>query len=53
MFTRDSAEAVDEALDVLIDRLSDLRADLRSGEAVHRIFTEAARWRAELMKDQH
>jgi len=48
-----NAEAVGEALDLLIDRLSDLRADLRSGEAVHRIFTEAARWRAELMKDHH
>ncbi len=44
-----NAEAVGEALDVLIDRLSDLRADLRRGEAVTRIFTEAARWRAELM----
>ena len=42
-------KAVGEALDVLIDRLSDLRADLRSGEAVTRIFTEAARWRAELI----
>jgi prephenate dehydrogenase len=44
-----NADAIAEALDVLIDRLSDLRADLRSGEAVNRIFTEAARWRAELM----
>lgn len=48
-----NAEAVGEALDVLIDRLSDLRADLRSGDAVTRVFTEAARWRAELMKDRH
>ena len=48
-----NAEAVAEALDVLIDRLSDLRSDLRSGEAVTRVFTEAARWRAELMKQQH
>ena len=44
-----NADAIGEALDVLIDRLSDLRADLRSGEAVNRIFTEAARWRTELM----
>jgi len=44
-----NAQAVGEALDVLIDRLSDLRADLQSGEAVTRVFTEAARWRAELM----
>jgi prephenate dehydrogenase len=48
-----NAEPIAQALDVLIDRLSDLRADLRSGEAVTRIFTEAARWRAELMKGQH
>lgn len=47
-----NAESIGEALDVLIDRLSDLRADLRSGEAVTRIFTEAARWRAEL-KEHH
>jgi prephenate dehydrogenase len=44
-----NADAVGEALDVLIARLSELRADLRGGEAVTRIFTEAARWRAELM----
>jgi prephenate dehydrogenase len=44
-----NADVIGEALDVLIDRLSDLRADLRSGEAVTRVFTEAARWRAELM----
>ena len=44
-----NADAIAEALDVLIDRLSGLRADLRSGDAVNRIFTEAARWRAELM----
>lgn len=44
-----NADAVGEALDVLIARLTELRADLRGGEAVERIFTEAARWRAELM----
>ena len=44
-----NADAVGEALDVLIARLTELRADLRGGETVERIFTEAARWRAELM----
>ena len=44
-----NADAVGEALDELIARLSELRADLRSGDAVSRIFTAAARWRAELM----
>jgi prephenate dehydrogenase len=47
-----NADAVGEALDVLIARLSELRADLRSGEAVDRIFTEAARWRTELMSSR-
>jgi prephenate dehydrogenase len=44
-----NADAVGDALDKLIARLSELRADLRGGDAVNRIFTEAARWRAELM----
>jgi prephenate dehydrogenase len=44
-----NADALGDALDALIARLSELRADLRAGEAVSRIFTEAARWRAELM----
>ena len=44
-----NADAVGDALDVLIARLSELRADLRGGDSVSRIFTEAARWRAELM----
>ena len=44
-----NADAVGDALDELIARLSELRADLRGGDAVNRIFTEAARWRAELM----
>ena len=44
-----NADAVGEALDVLIARLTELRADLRGGETIQRIFTEAARWRAELM----
>jgi len=44
-----NADSLTDALDALIARLSELRADLRSGEAVTRIFTEAARWRVELM----
>jgi prephenate dehydrogenase len=44
-----NADAVGDALDELIARLSELRADLRGGDAVNRIFTEAARWRSELM----
>jgi prephenate dehydrogenase len=44
-----NADAVAEALDQLIARLSELRADLRGGDAVGRVFAEAARWRAELM----
>jgi prephenate dehydrogenase len=44
-----NADAVAEALDQLIARLTELRADLRGGDAVSRVFAEAARWRAELM----
>jgi prephenate dehydrogenase len=44
-----NADAVGAALDVLIARLTELRGDLRGGEAVNRVFTEAARWRAALM----
>ena len=44
-----NADAVAEALDRLIARLSELRADLRGGDALERVFAEAARWRAELM----
>lgn len=45
-----NAEAVGEALDRLIARLSELRGDLSRGDAVEKIFRDAARWRAELMK---
>jgi prephenate dehydrogenase len=44
-----NADAVAEALDQLIARLTELRADLRGGDAVSRVFAEAAKWRAELM----
>lgn len=45
-----NADALGDALDALIARLTELRADLRGGDAVDRVFTEASRWRAELMK---
>jgi prephenate dehydrogenase len=47
-----NADAVADALDQLIARLSELRADLRTGDAVNRVFAEAARWRAELMSSR-
>ena len=47
-----NADALGDALDALIARLSELRADLRGGNAVDRIFTQAARWRAELMRER-
>src|SRR4051812_21384998 len=48
-----NADAIGDALDCLIQRLTRLRGDLRRGEAVEKIFTAAAKWRAELMKDNH
>lgn len=45
-----NADAIGEALDGLIARLTELRGDLSRGDAVDRIFQDAARWRAELMK---
>jgi prephenate dehydrogenase len=48
-----NADAIDDALDCLIQRLTQLRGDLRRGEVVEAIFAGAARWRAELMKDNH
>jgi len=48
-----NADAIGDALDCLISRLTQLRGDLRHGEAVEAIFSAAARWRAELMKDNH
>lgn len=45
-----NADVMGEALDRLIARLTELRGDLSRGEAVERIFQDAARWRAELMK---
>jgi prephenate dehydrogenase len=48
-----NADAVGEALDSLIARLTQLRGDLRRGETIEAIFSAAAKWRAELMKDNH
>ena len=45
-----NADAIGDALDALIARLTELRADLHGGNAIDRIFDDAARWRAELMK---
>ena len=48
-----NADAIEDALDCLIQRLTQLRGDLRRGDAVEAIFAAAAKWRAELMKDNH
>lgn len=45
-----NADELGHALDLLIERLTKLRADLQRGDAIEEIFTEAGRWRAELMK---
>ena len=47
-----NADDIGPALDALIARLSELRADLQSGRVVDEVFDDAARWRAELMKDR-
>jgi prephenate dehydrogenase len=46
-------DAIGAALDCLIQRLTQLRGDLHRGDAVDAIFSAAAKWRAELMKDNH
>jgi prephenate dehydrogenase len=48
-----NADSIGNALDCLIQRLTQLRGDLRRGDAVEQIFSAAAKWRAELMKDNH
>ena len=45
-----NADVVEGALEALIARLTELRADLRAGAVIHRVFEDAAHWRAELMK---
>lgn len=48
-----NADAIGEALDCLIERLTQLRGGLATGDAIDTIFTAAAKWRAELIKDNH
>ena len=48
-----NADAIGDALDCLIARLTQLRGDLRHGDAIEAIFAAAAKWRTELMKDNH
>jgi len=48
-----NAGAIGEALDCLIQRLTQLRGDLKRGDAIEEIFTAAAQWRSELIKDNH
>jgi prephenate dehydrogenase len=45
-----NAEQLRRELDALIARLTELRDDLEEGEAIERIFTEAARYRAKLLE---
>jgi hypothetical protein len=45
-----NADTIRTALDLLIDRLGDLRADLGRGEVMETVFTDAAKWRGEVMK---
>lgn len=47
-----NADALAPALDALIATLTELRQDLRTGQSIERIFTEAARWRAELLRER-
>jgi prephenate dehydrogenase len=47
-----NADVLREALDDLIRTLSKLRTDLEGGAAVEDVFDEAARWRAELLKNR-
>ena len=45
-----NADEIRRALDALIARLTELRDDLEQGDALDRIFEDAARWRARLME---
>ena len=45
-----NADQIRSALDLLIDRLSEMRADLERAEVIDAVFSDAAHWRAELMK---
>jgi prephenate dehydrogenase len=48
-----NADFIAGALDEMIATLQTLRADLENGDALEDVFTDAARWRAELLKKQH
>jgi prephenate dehydrogenase len=45
-----NADEITKALDLLIEQLSEMRSDLQRPDVIDAAFTEAARWRAELMK---
>jgi prephenate dehydrogenase len=45
-----NADKIGGALDLLIERLTELRSNLDRGDSIQRVFDDAARWRAELMK---
>jgi prephenate dehydrogenase len=45
-----NADEIRTALDLLIEQLSEMRSELERAEIVDAMFTDAARWRAELMK---
>ena len=47
-----NADAIGDALDRLIKRLTQLREGLDSGDALDSIFTSAAKWRGELIKER-
>jgi prephenate dehydrogenase len=48
-----NADFIARALDEMIGTLQSLRADLEKGETLDDLFSDAARWRAELLKQQH
>jgi len=45
-----TADEIRQALDALIERLTELRDDLEEGDAIERVFAEAARYREKLME---
>jgi prephenate dehydrogenase len=47
-----NGDLIGPALDALIERLTELRADLSDGDALDRVFRQAALRRAELLRDQ-
>ena len=47
-----NADAIGGALDCLIARLTQLRDDLGRGDTVDAVFTAAAKWRADLLRER-